>query len=590
MPSRPALVVVTLLLASGAEGSAVAEANIACSSAHKPDYTRKGVRTYKNWCCLHFAIVGNHYNLVEFLVEQGILPKRNKQFLATALPLAAIRGATRIVRLLLDTGFDVSAELMGETALQLAAACGYTHVMAMLLAAGAPARLDVLAAAIRGGSLFAVTVLLENGANMEPESQKGTTALHMAVSRGNAPIVRLLMHYGARADVIDEETFTPLGIAIRQNQVGCVDALLAHDIVTRLLRHGTDIECAETEGLFAGQRPLHDAAASGNEAIVELLIAAGADKHARDVDEWTALHHAADRGHDGVVATLLNKGLNANARDAKAAMAAAMGSHAGSDPFDLDNHIPLTFADRARAAQLGNSSPVVDRPIGVSPASRRLAWTPSSPLLRLSNSAATEGAPPAYASYRPSLEPIREPVSIVEGANRAAKQYTSGIEHTFANRFATSFLDFWRQSLSILPPATHRKRTFRSRTTRRRRTGEELRVVRDPDPNRIIHMTGHHRNKTETKTIRVFQANVGKIPPAYDCALALADAEQYDVVLLQEPWREAKEGRCLTKSHPAYDKFSPVNSWANNSTRPRVMTYVRRRPSAQTEKAMPCPA
>ena len=160
-------------------------------------------------------------------------------------------------------------------------------------------------------------------------------------------------------------------------------------------------------------------------------------------------------------------------------MATAMGSHAGSDPFDLDSHIPLTFADRARAAQLRNSSPVVDRPIGVSPAPRRLAQTPSSPLLRLSNSAATEGAQPAFAPYRPSLEPILEPVSIVEGTNRvaqeqtdaynaklavfhafcesfdqAAKQFTSGIEHSFANQFATSFLDFWRQSLSILPPVT----------------------------------------------------------------------------------------------------------------------------------------
>ncbi|PWI64223.1 hypothetical protein PCL_11363 [Purpureocillium lilacinum] len=162
-----------------------------------------------------------------------------------------------------------------------------------------------------------------------------------------------------------------------------------------------------------------------------------------------------------------------------AAMATAMGSHAGSDPFDLDNHIPLTFADRARAAQLRNSSPVVDRPIGVSPAPRRPAQTPSSPLLRLAHSTATEVAQPAFSPYRPSLEPILEPVSIVEGANRvaqeqtdaynaklavfhafcesfdqAAKQFTSGIEHTFANQFATSFLDFWRQSLSILPPVT----------------------------------------------------------------------------------------------------------------------------------------
>ncbi|KAJ4072803.1 hypothetical protein NW769_015469, partial [Fusarium oxysporum] len=42
--------------------------------------------------------------------------------------------------------------------------------------------------------------------------------------------------------------------------------------------------------------------------------------------------------------------------------------------------------------------------------------------------------------------------------------------------------------------------------------------------------------KNDRKPLRIFQANVGKIPPAHDCALALADSEQYDVVLLQEPW------------------------------------------------------
>lgn len=33
------------------------------------------------------------------------------------------------------------------------------------------------------------------------------------------------------------------------------------------------------------------------------------------------------------------------------------------------------------------------------------------------------------------------------------------------------------------------------------------------------------------KALRVFQANVGKISPAHDCALALADSERYDIVL-----------------------------------------------------------
>ncbi|KJZ69641.1 hypothetical protein HIM_10980 [Hirsutella minnesotensis 3608] len=83
-------------------------------------------------------------------------------------------------------------------------------------------------------------------------------------------------------------------------------------------------------------------------------------------------------------------------------------------------------------------------------------------------------------------------------------------------------------------------------------------------------------HNSDKKTLKVFQANVGKIPPAHDCALALADSETYDVVLLQEPWTEAKNSRCLTKTHPAYDTYSPVDSWDSNGTRPRVMTYIRK--------------
>ncbi|KAJ6438033.1 ABC transporter [Purpureocillium lavendulum] len=101
-------------------------------------------------------------------------------------------------------------------------------------------------------------------------------------------------------------------------------------------------------------------------------------------------------------------------------------------------------------------------------------------------------------------------------------------------------------------------------------------------------MTRYSRTQQNgKKNLRIFQANVGKIPPAHDCALALADAEQYDVVLLQEPWTEAKYGRCLTKTHPAYDTFSPVDSWTNNTTRPRVMTYVRRRPGLTADQRRP---
>ncbi|CZR49880.1 uncharacterized protein FPRO_16088 [Fusarium proliferatum ET1] len=95
------------------------------------------------------------------------------------------------------------------------------------------------------------------------------------------------------------------------------------------------------------------------------------------------------------------------------------------------------------------------------------------------------------------------------------------------------------------------------------------------------------RRINDRKSLRIFQANVGKIPPAHDCTLALADSEQYDVVLLQEPWTAHTETRNLTQTHPAYDTFAPVDMENGNDTRPRVMTYVRRDPRLVADQIRP---
>ncbi|KJZ68077.1 hypothetical protein HIM_12533 [Hirsutella minnesotensis 3608] len=88
--------------------------------------------------------------------------------------------------------------------------------------------------------------------------------------------------------------------------------------------------------------------------------------------------------------------------------------------------------------------------------------------------------------------------------------------------------------------------------------------------------TPHHGSPFTRFGLLAARLNVGKIPSAHDTALVLADSERYDIVLLQEPWTGLKDGRCLTKTHPAYDAFSPANDWDDRDTRPRVMTYVRR--------------
>ena len=46
----------------------------------------------------------------------------------------------------------------------------------------------------------------------------------------------------------------------------------------------------------------------------------------------------------------------------------------------------------------------------------------------------------------------------------------------------------------------------------------------------------HYPSNNRKQTLRIYQANIGKVPEAHDIALALADTEKFDIVLLQEPW------------------------------------------------------
>src|SRR3954469_24396132 len=78
--------------------------------------------------------------------------------------------------------------------------------------------------------------------------------------------------------------------------------------------------------------------------------------------------------------------------------------------------------------------------------------------------------------------------------------------------------------------------------------------------------------------LRIFQANVGRGGPAHDTALQLAHENNCQLVLIQEPFTfEPTDLTTHTKSHPAYNCFTPPSQW---EPRPRVLTYVARGISA----------
>ncbi|KAM3502786.1 hypothetical protein MY11210_008956 [Beauveria gryllotalpidicola] len=82
--------------------------------------------------------------------------------------------------------------------------------------------------------------------------------------------------------------------------------------------------------------------------------------------------------------------------------------------------------------------------------------------------------------------------------------------------------------------------------------------------------TGKITAETTTKlTIKIFQANVDKGKEAHSAALQLAFLEGFNVY------------------HPGFLCFSPVDSWSDNDTRPRVMTYVKIDNKLQAERITP---
>ena len=81
--------------------------------------------------------------------------------------------------------------------------------------------------------------------------------------------------------------------------------------------------------------------------------------------------------------------------------------------------------------------------------------------------------------------------------------------------------------------------------------------------------------KVNLSQANVLQVNVGRSWAAHEAALQLAFEQQCAAVLIQEPWTLPDRSRRLSKHHPAYAQFSPVEDW---TSRPRTLTYTLKHP------------
>ena len=172
--------------------------------------------------------------------------------------------------------------------------------------------------------------IVEAGAAIDLFSKTGVTALSMAASGGNGPVIALLLQHKADVNALHEEGSTALMaaaemISANNGSMSIIDALLSAGADVNVARCASGrFSDRESGGAhspqnsarvpplppyrYDGLTALMAAAGQGSVKVVEKLIEAGADTTITDSRGVSACHMAAEVGGTDVVAALVRAG------------------------------------------------------------------------------------------------------------------------------------------------------------------------------------------------------------------------------------------------------------------------------------------
>jgi ankyrin repeat protein len=235
--------------------------------------------------------------------------------------------------------------------------------LAVLVAGPALAATDApLADAVENGRADAAYGLIhQQGVDVNAAQGDGTTALHWAAYQLDAALVGELLSHGAKADTQNKYGASPLGEAVKGGNA---------DIVEMLIAAGANVEAPNADGETA----LMLAARTGNVAVASKLVAARADVNA--VEAWraqTPLMWAAEGAFPEVVDLLIAHGADVHARAAANDWGAQITSEPRAQYRPTGGLTPLLYAARSGCTECVKSilaaGEGVDRPTpdGVTP-------------------------------------------------------------------------------------------------------------------------------------------------------------------------------------------------------------------------------
>ncbi len=279
---------------------------------------------------LALACTNGQAAMIELLLGAGADANATLRGGETPLMTAARTGRVAPVKALLARGAAVNTKLAGgQTALMWAAAEGHVAVVQGLLAAGADfgaavdTGLNAMLFAVRAGQIDVVRALHAAGVDIDAVTtptrtgnklpRKGTSALTLAVENGHFEVAALLLDLGANPNDL-RSGYGPLHILswIRKPDIGEDEGdpipedhgtVTSEEFVRKLVLKGADVNLRLTGGPSSGGRinrkgctPLMLAADTADTALMQLLVALGADPTITNADGCTPLMAAAGLG------------------------------------------------------------------------------------------------------------------------------------------------------------------------------------------------------------------------------------------------------------------------------------------------------
>lgn len=170
---------------------------------------------------IHWAALGGHNELVQFLLESGSPVNPTDDNDMTPLLLASSAGRFEIVRMLVSRGADVNAQSQqGHSPLQYAASKGWKEIAQLLIENGANVNISDARGARplhRAASIGIVPIVLMlvecQDIDVNPRDKEGNTPLHLACEENRGEVCKILVSNGAELDCKNKEQKTPLDLA-----------------------------------------------------------------------------------------------------------------------------------------------------------------------------------------------------------------------------------------------------------------------------------------------------------------------------------------------------------------------------------------